>query len=67
MTPCGFDLKNIVYVKYVSAVTGKAISDSIITNHRNAFHELLTMHGIYNIPKKRKPRKPHAVSDRSES
>ena len=54
MTPCGFDLKNIVYVKYVSAVTGKAISDSIISNHRKAFHELLTMQsdkiGISNHP-----------------
>ena len=53
-TPCGFDLKNAVYVQYVMQVTGKAISDSIVSNHRKAFYELLTMQsgkiGIGNHP-----------------
>ena len=53
-TPCGFDLKNIVYVSYVTMVTGKEISDSIISNHRKNYYELLAMQseriGISNHP-----------------
>ena len=53
-TPCGFDLKNAVYVQYVMQVTGRTISDSIVSNHREAFNELLTMQsgkiGIGNHP-----------------
>ena len=45
-TPCGFDLKNAVYVSYVTAVTGKSVSDSIISNHRKNFYELLAMQSV---------------------
>ncbi len=53
-TPCGFDLKNAVYVHYVTQVTGKAITDSIVSNHRKIFHDLLEMQsgkiGVSNHP-----------------
>ena len=53
-TQCGFALKNAVYVQYVMQVTGRTISDSIVSNHREAFNELLTMQsgkiGIGNHP-----------------
>ena len=53
-TPCGFDLKNIVYVNYIKQVKGKDVSDSQVSNQRKNYYELLKMQagkiGIGNHP-----------------
>ena len=42
-TPCGFALKKAVYIQYISRKRNRAVSDSVISNHRRAFDELVAL------------------------